>query len=185
MAASSKRRLNVWLYRLKVWRAKASALRVVTRRRSDPPRDDLAFRHDDCDLRLAERQRTRIGDALKACTARYGAPKASGNSLVGSAHLITKVYFPRAFIPAAAVGAGLVDLSVGAVPLLALALYYRVPVTWGLLLLPVGKAQGKRIDTASTHGTGCTLASAIALFLGHGASLSDAVARALAARAGR
>ena len=38
--------------------------------------------------------------------------------------------------------------------------------------------QGQRIDTTSTHGTGCTLASAIALFLGQGASLSDAVARA-------
>jgi hydroxymethylpyrimidine/phosphomethylpyrimidine kinase len=38
--------------------------------------------------------------------------------------------------------------------------------------------QGQRIDTTSTHGTGCTLASAIALFLAQGASLSDAVARA-------
>jgi hydroxymethylpyrimidine/phosphomethylpyrimidine kinase len=38
--------------------------------------------------------------------------------------------------------------------------------------------QGQRIDTTSTHGTGCTLASAIALFLAEGASLSDAVARA-------
>ncbi|MEO5612733.1 MAG: bifunctional hydroxymethylpyrimidine kinase/phosphomethylpyrimidine kinase [Sphingomicrobium sp.] len=38
--------------------------------------------------------------------------------------------------------------------------------------------QGQRIDTNSTHGTGCTLASAIALFLAEGASLSDAVARA-------
>jgi hydroxymethylpyrimidine/phosphomethylpyrimidine kinase len=38
--------------------------------------------------------------------------------------------------------------------------------------------QGARIDTTSTHGTGCTLASAIALFLAQGASLSDAVARA-------
>ncbi len=38
--------------------------------------------------------------------------------------------------------------------------------------------QGKRIDTTSTHGTGCTLASAIALFLAQGASLSDAVGRA-------
>ena len=38
--------------------------------------------------------------------------------------------------------------------------------------------QGQRIDTTSTHGTGCTLASAIALFLGQGASLADAVARA-------
>ena len=38
--------------------------------------------------------------------------------------------------------------------------------------------QGQRIDTVSTHGTGCTLASAIATFLAGGASLSDAVARA-------
>jgi hydroxymethylpyrimidine/phosphomethylpyrimidine kinase len=38
--------------------------------------------------------------------------------------------------------------------------------------------QGQRIDTTSTHGTGCTLASAIAVFLAEGASLSDAVARA-------
>ena len=38
--------------------------------------------------------------------------------------------------------------------------------------------QGQRIDTTSTHGTGCTLASAIALFLAEGASLSDAVGRA-------
>jgi hydroxymethylpyrimidine/phosphomethylpyrimidine kinase len=38
--------------------------------------------------------------------------------------------------------------------------------------------QGQRIDTTSTHGTGCTLASAIALFLAEGASLSSAVGRA-------
>ena len=38
--------------------------------------------------------------------------------------------------------------------------------------------QGQRIDTTSTHGTGCTLASAIAVFLAEGASLSDAVGRA-------
>jgi lipopolysaccharide transport system permease protein len=59
------------------------------------------------------------------------------HSLISNTSLVTKVYFPRAFIPAAAVGAGLVDLSVGAVPLAAMALYYRVHVTWGLLLLPV------------------------------------------------
>jgi hydroxymethylpyrimidine/phosphomethylpyrimidine kinase len=38
--------------------------------------------------------------------------------------------------------------------------------------------QGQRIDTTSTHGTGCTLASAIAVFLAQGSSLADAVARA-------
>ncbi|HUP66588.1 MAG TPA: bifunctional hydroxymethylpyrimidine kinase/phosphomethylpyrimidine kinase [Sphingomicrobium sp.] len=38
--------------------------------------------------------------------------------------------------------------------------------------------QGQRIDTTSTHGTGCTLASAIAFFLADGCSLPDSVARA-------
>ncbi len=38
--------------------------------------------------------------------------------------------------------------------------------------------QGQRIDTTSTHGTGCTLASAIALFLAQGSTLAEAVARA-------
>ena len=38
--------------------------------------------------------------------------------------------------------------------------------------------QGKRIDTTSTHGTGCTLASAIAVFLAEGASLADAIGQA-------
>ncbi|HEV2596302.1 MAG TPA: bifunctional hydroxymethylpyrimidine kinase/phosphomethylpyrimidine kinase [Sphingomicrobium sp.] len=38
--------------------------------------------------------------------------------------------------------------------------------------------QGQRIDTTSTHGTGCTLASAITFFLAEGSSLADAVARA-------
>jgi lipopolysaccharide transport system permease protein len=59
------------------------------------------------------------------------------HSLISNTSLVTKVYFPRAFIPAAAVGAGLVDFLVGAVLLAALAVYYRVPLTWGLLLLPL------------------------------------------------
>ena len=35
-----------------------------------------------------------------------------------------------------------------------------------------------RIESASTHGTGCTLASAIAMGLGQGLSLQDAILRA-------
>ncbi len=38
--------------------------------------------------------------------------------------------------------------------------------------------QGQRIETKNTHGTGCTLASAIACFLGQGESLISAVERA-------
>jgi lipopolysaccharide transport system permease protein len=59
------------------------------------------------------------------------------NSLLSNTSLVTKVYFPRAFIPAAAVGAGLVDLCVGSVLLVPLAIYYGARVNAGLLLLPV------------------------------------------------
>jgi len=59
------------------------------------------------------------------------------NSLVSNSNLITKVYFPRLFIPAAAVGAGLFDLGIASLLLVALAIYYGVAFTWGLLLLPV------------------------------------------------
>jgi lipopolysaccharide transport system permease protein len=61
----------------------------------------------------------------------------SGNSLVGSANLITKVYFPRIVIPAAAVMAGLVDFFFAFLTMIALMLYYRVPPSNGLLALPV------------------------------------------------
>ncbi len=61
----------------------------------------------------------------------------SGNSLVGSAHLITKVYFPRLIIPAAAVAAGLVDLFIAFTVMIAMMVYYDVAVTRHLLMLPV------------------------------------------------
>ena len=61
----------------------------------------------------------------------------SGNSLVGSSHLITKVYFPRLLIPAAAVAARLVDFAIAFVLLFAMLAYYRVPVGWSVLALPV------------------------------------------------
>ncbi|PHS23116.1 MAG: bifunctional hydroxymethylpyrimidine kinase/phosphomethylpyrimidine kinase [Robiginitomaculum sp.] len=48
------------------------------------------------------------------------------------------------------------------------------------LLWEKGEAvlEGKRIKTTSTHGTGCTLSSALAVFLAQGLSLVDAVRRA-------
>jgi hydroxymethylpyrimidine/phosphomethylpyrimidine kinase len=40
--------------------------------------------------------------------------------------------------------------------------------------------RSKRMDTRNTHGTGCTLSSAVASFLAHGLSLNDAVREAKA-----
>lgn len=61
----------------------------------------------------------------------------SGNSLVGNANLLTKVYFPRMIIPGAAVAAGLVDFAIAFVILLILMVYYGVVVTWNILMFPV------------------------------------------------
>jgi lipopolysaccharide transport system permease protein len=60
----------------------------------------------------------------------------SGNSLVGSSHLITKVYFPRAIIPAAAVGARLPDFAISFFVLMGLIIYYGVALGWSVLILP-------------------------------------------------
>ncbi|MGA9995457.1 MAG: ABC transporter permease [Pyrinomonadaceae bacterium] len=59
----------------------------------------------------------------------------SGNSLVGSANLITKVYFPRMIIPGAAVAAGLVDFAVAFLILIALMFYYGVALSLNILML--------------------------------------------------
>lgn len=60
-----------------------------------------------------------------------------GSSVVGSAHLITKVYFPRLIIPSAAVAAGLLDLAISFLLVVVMFLVYgRTPST-GIVLLPL------------------------------------------------
>jgi len=61
----------------------------------------------------------------------------ASNSLVNSANLITKVYFPRVIIPLAAVGAGLVDFTVAFGLLIILLVWYHIPLTPWFALVPV------------------------------------------------
>ncbi len=62
---------------------------------------------------------------------------ASGNSLVGSAGLINKIYFPRLIIPVAAVGSGLVDLAISVAFLLAVMPLFGVAWSPNLLAAPI------------------------------------------------
>src|SRR4030042_3406542 len=64
------------------------------------------------------------------------AVSASGNSLVGSANLITKVYFPRLIVPAAAAMGGLLDFFVAMLILCVLMIYYQFIPGIGILLFP-------------------------------------------------
>ena len=61
---------------------------------------------------------------------------ASGQSLVGSTHLVSKVYFPRLIIPLTSVGAGILDLLISTVVLLLLMIWYGTPWSWTLLGVP-------------------------------------------------
>jgi lipopolysaccharide transport system permease protein len=61
---------------------------------------------------------------------------ASGNSLVGSANLITKVYFPRLMVPGSAALAGLLDFFIALFVLAALMIYYQFLPGPGFLLFP-------------------------------------------------
>ena len=62
---------------------------------------------------------------------------ASGNSLVGSANLITKIYFPRLIIPASASLAGLLDFFIATTVLGAMMIYYQFAPSINILLFPL------------------------------------------------
>jgi lipopolysaccharide transport system permease protein len=66
-----------------------------------------------------------------------GALSRSGVSLVGNAHLLTKVYFPRLVIPISAVLAGLVDLGISFLVLMGLMAAYGIAPTWHVVFLPL------------------------------------------------
>lgn len=60
----------------------------------------------------------------------------SSDSLIGSASLISKVYFPRLILPLSSVLSSLVDFAFAFVVLLALMLFYRLVPTVAILWLP-------------------------------------------------
>jgi lipopolysaccharide transport system permease protein len=61
----------------------------------------------------------------------------SAASVVGSASLVTKVYFPRMIIPASAVLTALVDLAAASAALAGLIVWYQIPLRASLFMLPV------------------------------------------------
>jgi lipopolysaccharide transport system permease protein len=60
----------------------------------------------------------------------------ASNSLVGSANLIKKIYFPRLAVPISSVTAGIVDFVLAFTVLLGMMLYYDIVPTINVLWLP-------------------------------------------------
>jgi lipopolysaccharide transport system permease protein len=59
------------------------------------------------------------------------------NSLITNLNLVTKTYFPREILPIGSIGAGFFDYLIAAIIFLALLLFYRMPLNWTVLWLPV------------------------------------------------
>jgi lipopolysaccharide transport system permease protein len=76
-------------------------------------------------------------------------------SLVINSALVSKIYFPRIFMPAGAVAAGFVDLAVSMTILIAIVLIYGIVPSAAILALPVLIA----IMTATTVGTTAALSA--------------------------
>ena len=61
----------------------------------------------------------------------------AGNSLIGNANLISKVYFPRLIIPAASIIVAMVDFLISFIILIVLMFWYSYFPTWHILTLPL------------------------------------------------
>jgi lipopolysaccharide transport system permease protein len=80
---------------------------------------------------------------------------ASALSLVNQQHLLTKVYFPRLFVPIASAGVFLVDLLISLGIYAVILLYYGVAPSWGIIWLPPLIL----LTFIATLGVGITLAA--------------------------
>ncbi len=84
----------------------------------------------------------------------------SGLSLINQQQLLTKVYFPRIFVPASTAGAFLVDLLIGLLLFGLLLPIYGYAPSWAIFTLPLIAG----LTFAAALGLGLTLAAATILF---------------------
>lgn len=80
----------------------------------------------------------------------------AGMSLVSQQHLLTKVYFPRLFVPTSAIATCFVDFFLASVVFAVICLWYGVVPAWTVVLVPALLV----ILTVATLGLGYVLAAA-------------------------
>jgi len=59
----------------------------------------------------------------------------ASTSLVGNQNMVTKIYFPRIFLPASSIFSGLLDFAIAFVVLMVMMVIYGIPFTWNILLV--------------------------------------------------
>jgi len=84
----------------------------------------------------------------------------AGTSLIGQQHLLTKIYFPRLFVPTAVVCTYLVDLAITVVLYACILAVYRIVPSWQVVFLPLLIG----LTLALTLGLGYTLAAVTVLY---------------------
>lgn len=67
-----------------------------------------------------------------ATSVSFGVP-----TLINNLNLVTKTYFPREILPISAIGAGFFDFMVASTIFLFMLLFYRVPLSWNVVWIPV------------------------------------------------
>jgi len=75
--------------------------------------------------------------ALLPWTFFANAVSGSSMSLVNSANMVSKVYFPRIIIPLSSIGSGLIDMMISMFVLFAMMIWFGVGWSLNLLLIPV------------------------------------------------
>lgn len=96
-----------------------------------------------------------VSPGVVAFTYVTAALNGTSNSLIGNTHLITKVYFPRLYVPIATALTPLVDLLLGLLVMLGLFLYYHQVPSWHIVFLPAFVA----LSALVTLGLGIWLSS--------------------------
>jgi lipopolysaccharide transport system permease protein len=85
---------------------------------------------------------------------------AAGQSLVNQQHLLSKIYFPRLFIPTAVVGAYLLDMMISFGLYAGILAIYGVTPSWQIILMPVLVA----LTIVATLGAGFALSALTAMY---------------------
>ncbi len=88
------------------------------------------------------------------------AVSSAGTSLLGQQQLLTKIYFPRLYVPASTVGAFLVDMAIGLALAFCLMPFFHYPFSINMIFLPFVVL----LTFAAAFGLGLVLASMTILY---------------------